>query len=49
MGAVAAAMKERGITVTGSDERVYPPMSTFLEESGVEIMEGYQELMRMQV
>ena len=42
MGAVAAAMKERGITVTGSDERIYPPMSTFLEDSGVEIVEGYR-------
>ena len=42
MGAVAAAMKSRGIMVTGSDQCVYPPMSTFLEESGVEIMEGYR-------
>jgi len=42
MGAVAAAMKSRGIMVTGSDQCVYPPMSTFLEERGVEIMEGYR-------
>ena len=42
MGSVAAAMKKRGLTVTGSDEHVYPPMSTFLQESGVEIMEGYR-------
>ena len=42
MGAVASAMKARGITVSGSDECVYPPMSTFLEESGVEIIEGYR-------
>ncbi len=42
MGAVAAAMKAQGITVTGSDQRVYPPMSTFLEESGVKIQEGYR-------
>ena len=40
MGAVAAAMKARGIEVTGSDEKVYPPMSTFLAESGVQIVEG---------
>ena len=32
MGSVAAALSERGFTVTGSDENIYPPMSTFLEE-----------------
>ncbi|MCH2332208.1 MAG: Mur ligase domain-containing protein, partial [Roseibacillus sp.] len=42
MGAVASALQQRGIKVTGSDERVYPPMSTFLENSGVEISEGYR-------
>lgn len=42
MGSVAAAMKKNGFEVTGSDENVYPPMSTFLESSGVEIMPGYQ-------
>ena len=42
MGAVAAGMKARGFAVTGSDEHVYPPMSTFLEESGVEIIAGYR-------
>ncbi len=41
MGAVAAALRERGFTVTGSDENVYPPMSTFLEEKGVFITAGY--------
>jgi UDP-N-acetylmuramate: L-alanyl-gamma-D-glutamyl-meso-diaminopimelate ligase len=41
MGSVAAALKERGFTVTGSDERVYPPMSTFLESRGVKLTEGY--------
>ena len=35
MGSVAAAMSERGFTVTGSDENVYPPMSTFLEKRGI--------------
>jgi UDP-N-acetylmuramate: L-alanyl-gamma-D-glutamyl-meso-diaminopimelate ligase len=29
MGAVAAALREREFTVTGSDENVYLPMSTF--------------------
>jgi len=43
MGAIAAALRERGFTVTGSDENVYPPMSTFLQEKGVEIFPGYKE------
>lgn len=42
MGSVAAAMQEKGYTVTGSDENVYPPMSTFLEEKGVKIVSGYR-------
>ncbi|MGI9086247.1 MAG: UDP-N-acetylmuramate:L-alanyl-gamma-D-glutamyl-meso-diaminopimelate ligase [Chthoniobacterales bacterium] len=37
MGSVAAALRERGFTVTGSDENVYPPMSTFLESCGVRL------------
>src|SRR5690606_5206190 len=35
MGAVAAAMRDQGYTVTGSDENVYPPMSTSREEKGI--------------
>ncbi len=42
MGSVAAAMKSRGYKVTGSDQNVYPPMSTFLSEQGVEVMSGYR-------
>src|SRR5215218_7815337 len=42
MGSVAAALKERGFVVTGSDAKVYPPMSTFLAERGVKISEGYR-------
>ncbi len=42
MGAVAAALRERGFTVTGSDENVYPPMSTFLEKRGVKLNSGYR-------
>ena len=42
MGAVAAAMVRRGFTVTGSDANVYPPMSTFLEEEGITLFEGYK-------
>lgn len=42
MGAVAAAIRDLGFTVTGSDENVYPPMSTFLETKGITISEGYR-------
>jgi UDP-N-acetylmuramate: L-alanyl-gamma-D-glutamyl-meso-diaminopimelate ligase len=42
MGSVAAALKERKFTVTGSDENVYPPMSTFLQEKGISLKEGYR-------
>jgi len=41
MGSVAVALGERGFKVTGSDESVYPPMSTFLEKSGIELHQGY--------
>ncbi|MEO0018227.1 MAG: UDP-N-acetylmuramate:L-alanyl-gamma-D-glutamyl-meso-diaminopimelate ligase [Verrucomicrobiota bacterium] len=43
MGAVAAAMKQRGFTVTGSDAGVYPPMSDFLRGQGITLTEGYHE------
>ena len=42
MASVAVALKERGFKVTGSDENVYPPMSTFLQEKGVSLKEGYR-------
>jgi UDP-N-acetylmuramate: L-alanyl-gamma-D-glutamyl-meso-diaminopimelate ligase len=42
MGAVAAALRERGCVVTGSDESVYPPMSTFLESKGIALSAGYR-------
>ena len=38
MGAVAAALQELGHRVSGSDHAVYPPMSTFLESKGIEIL-----------
>jgi UDP-N-acetylmuramate: L-alanyl-gamma-D-glutamyl-meso-diaminopimelate ligase len=42
MGSVAAALRERGFRVTGSDENVYPPMSIFLEKKGIALTEGYR-------
>ncbi len=41
MGAVAAALRAQGYTVTGSDQAVYPPMSTFLQERGIALTSGY--------
>jgi UDP-N-acetylmuramate: L-alanyl-gamma-D-glutamyl-meso-diaminopimelate ligase len=43
MASAAAAMKEKGFDVTGSDQNVYPPMSTFLAERKIEVMNGYAE------
>src|SRR5947209_17226887 len=42
MGSVAAAMSERGFTVTGSDENIYPPMSIFLEKRKIALSSGYR-------
>jgi UDP-N-acetylmuramate: L-alanyl-gamma-D-glutamyl-meso-diaminopimelate ligase len=42
MGSIAAALSERGFRVTGSDENIYPPMSTFLEERGIKLKSGYK-------
>ncbi|MBU2871445.1 UDP-N-acetylmuramate:L-alanyl-gamma-D-glutamyl-meso-diaminopimelate ligase [Colwellia sp. E2M01] len=42
MGGIAAIAKELGFKVSGSDANVYPPMSTQLEELGIELMSGYQ-------
>jgi UDP-N-acetylmuramate: L-alanyl-gamma-D-glutamyl-meso-diaminopimelate ligase len=42
MGSVAAALRERGFVVTGSDANVYPPMSTFLESKGIALSSGYR-------
>src|SRR5689334_23391079 len=43
MASAAAAMREKGFQVTGSDQNVYPPMSTFLAERGIEVMSGFAE------
>jgi UDP-N-acetylmuramate: L-alanyl-gamma-D-glutamyl-meso-diaminopimelate ligase len=41
MGALACMLKEMGLAVTGSDQNVYPPMSTFLAEKGIQIFSGF--------
>ncbi|KAF0191691.1 MAG: UDP-N-acetylmuramate:L-alanyl-gamma-D-glutamyl-meso-diaminopimelate ligase [Gammaproteobacteria bacterium] len=41
MGGLAILARQLGYRVTGSDANVYPPMSTQLEQAGIELMEGY--------
>ena len=43
MASVAAALREKGVKVTGSDQNIYPPMSTFLAERQIEVNPGYAE------
>jgi UDP-N-acetylmuramate: L-alanyl-gamma-D-glutamyl-meso-diaminopimelate ligase len=43
MASAAVAMREKGVKVTGSDQNVYPPMSTFLAERKIEVISGYAE------
>lgn len=42
MGSAAAAFRQLGHKITGSDNAVYPPMSTMLESHGIEIASGYK-------
>ncbi|NOQ13081.1 MAG: UDP-N-acetylmuramate:L-alanyl-gamma-D-glutamyl-meso-diaminopimelate ligase [Methyloprofundus sp.] len=41
MGGLALIARELGHTVSGSDQNVYPPMSTQLAEQGIVLMQGY--------
>ncbi|MBQ4834000.1 UDP-N-acetylmuramate:L-alanyl-gamma-D-glutamyl-meso-diaminopimelate ligase [Pseudoalteromonas sp. MMG010] len=41
MGGIAAIAKSLGHKVTGSDQNVYPPMSTQLQALGIELTQGY--------
>ncbi|NOY76507.1 MAG: UDP-N-acetylmuramate:L-alanyl-gamma-D-glutamyl-meso-diaminopimelate ligase [Calditrichaeota bacterium] len=43
MANVAVQLKKMGYRVTGSDENVYPPMSTFLQKNDISPAEGYRE------
>ena len=42
MASLAGMLQARGFKVTGSDQNVYPPMSTQLEALGIEILNGYR-------
>ncbi|GJM06975.1 MAG: UDP-N-acetylmuramate--L-alanyl-gamma-D-glutamyl-m eso-2,6-diaminoheptandioate ligase [marine bacterium B5-7] len=41
MAGVAQLAKAQGFIVSGSDENVYPPMSTQLENAGIQLQQGY--------
>lgn len=43
MASLAGLFKSLGHKVTGSDQNVYPPMSTQLQDIGIEIMQGYKK------
>jgi UDP-N-acetylmuramate: L-alanyl-gamma-D-glutamyl-meso-diaminopimelate ligase len=42
MSALAGMLKQRGYEVSGSDENVYPPISTLLERLGIPIRLGFR-------
>ncbi|MGH7858093.1 MAG: UDP-N-acetylmuramate--L-alanine ligase, partial [Candidatus Binatia bacterium] len=42
MASLAGMLRERGFEITGSDQNVYPPMSTVLERLGIELRTGYR-------
>ena len=42
MAALAGMLQARGHRVTGSDENVYPPMSTMLASIGITVNQGYK-------
>ena len=42
MATLAAMLKARGYQVTGSDRGIYPPMSDFLAQADIPVIQGYQ-------
>jgi UDP-N-acetylmuramate: L-alanyl-gamma-D-glutamyl-meso-diaminopimelate ligase len=42
MASLAGMLQTRGYKITGSDQNVYPPMSTQLESLGIKILNGYK-------
>jgi UDP-N-acetylmuramate: L-alanyl-gamma-D-glutamyl-meso-diaminopimelate ligase len=42
MGALACMLKDMGYGVSGSDYKVYPPMSSFLDRKGIRILDGFR-------
>jgi UDP-N-acetylmuramate: L-alanyl-gamma-D-glutamyl-meso-diaminopimelate ligase len=42
MATLAALLKTKGFDVRGSDQNVYPPMSDFLVQQGITLLNGYK-------
>ena len=42
MASLAGLLQARGYRVTGSDQNIYPPMSTYLAEIGIEVLAGFR-------
>ncbi|MCI0515257.1 UDP-N-acetylmuramate:L-alanyl-gamma-D-glutamyl-meso-diaminopimelate ligase [candidate division KSB1 bacterium] len=43
MASLAGMLKTLGHEVYGSDENIYPPMSTFLADHGIPVLQGFSE------
>ena len=43
MGALACMLRDLGYEVTGSDQKIYPPMSHFLDQKGIKMYDGYKD------
>ena len=41
MAGVASLAKSLGYTVTGCDRDIYPPMSTYLQSQGIDVIKGF--------
>jgi UDP-N-acetylmuramate: L-alanyl-gamma-D-glutamyl-meso-diaminopimelate ligase len=49
MGGLALLARELGWEVTGSDQHIYPPMSTQLEQMGIKLYEGYDPVVIQEI
>ena len=43
MASAAAAMLDKGFQVTGSDQNIYEPMASFLQQKNLPVLNGYDE------
>ncbi|MBN1832291.1 MAG: UDP-N-acetylmuramate:L-alanyl-gamma-D-glutamyl-meso-diaminopimelate ligase [Deltaproteobacteria bacterium] len=41
MSSLAGILKDSGYHITGSDQNIYPPMSDFLKDLSIQVLEGY--------
>src|SRR5215831_1927241 len=43
MASLAGMLQAKGFSVRGSDQNIYPPMSTFLQEQGILLFQGFSD------